>query len=202
MSGKVLDIWNEPCARLIGAVGHHAYFTQNAGARERIDLFCGRIMRDGIVAFMGEEYPRLAAATPDRADAKAVIVNVINATPCLVDGNAHLLSLVMCRPDLTLAELVRLTRRIDFLRVWHDGWEPGSRQENPYDTYIPPDTDVRHVPGARDGVNGFVRPPARVKVIPSTIAFDSVLFSAADRGQPIGETARVLRQTKGEIPRV
>lgn len=198
MSSRVFDVWSEPCSSFVGAVGHHAHFTQCARARERIAHFCETIRHVGTAAFIEREYPRPGEMPADRADAKAIIVNVVNATPCLVDGNAHLVSLVMCDPGLTLSGLVHQAGRCDFVRIWHEGWEPGSRQDGPYVTYIPPDTDVRRIPWAQDGVNGFVQPPARVKVIPSGIAFDSTLFSVADRGRPLGETARSLLLMEGD----
>lgn len=178
------DAMTVPCATFVGAVRHHAHFLESEAARARLLGFRDDVRTNGVRAFVDREYPP--------GSGKAMIVNEVAGRFCLVDGNAHLVALVMCDADLTLARLVEEAGRADFVRLWRDGWERGSGQEAAYETFIPIDADTANVPGAREGVDGFKRPPQPTKIVPSTIAFDSPLFAEADRGRALGETARLL----------
>ena len=181
-----------PCSSFVGAVGHHAYFTRMSAARARIGGFCEAIRSRGIRAFIEAEY--LADRCKGAAENKAFIVNVVGDAPCLIDGNAHLVALVLCDPDVTLARLCAVAGRTDFGRVWQAGWEKGSGQSAPYDVYVPPATRTDRIPGAREGMYGFKCPPVPIKIISAGIASNSPLFDEADRGRPLGETAAVLRE--------
>lgn len=185
-----MDVWNASCGELVGAVRHHRYFTEDEEALARLVGFCQRIELKGVKAFVDEEYPP--------GSSKAMIVNEVAGRLCLVDGNAHMVALVACRPDLTLAELVECAGRTDFVRVWKDGWEEGSGQSVPYEVYIPRNADASSIPRCRDGVDGFKDPPQPTKVILATVAFDTPLLPACDRGRPVGETARFVREAMGE----
>lgn len=180
----VQDVQNVPCATFVGAVRHHRHFTEDEAARARLAAFCARIAGAGVRAFVDGEYPA--------GSGKAIIVNEAAGRLCLVDGNAHLVALTACMPDLTLARLVELAGRDDFVHVWREGWEEGSGQMEPYDVYIPFAADAAAVPGCREGTDCFKDPPQPTKIIPATVAFDSSLFAPADRGRPLGETARAL----------
>lgn len=178
-------IMHTPCAAFIGAVGHHAHFTGDDAARTRLVGFCRRIREQGARIYLNEEYPARGG--------KAFIVNLTQGKPCLVDGNAHMVALVACDPQLTLARLVEIAGRDDIIRLWQDGWEDGSDQDDAYDVYIPVGTDTGRVPEARVDTDWFKQPPSPTKVIPATIPFDSPLLAENDRGRLIGETAAWLR---------
>lgn len=180
-----MDILNEPCKTFVGAVRHHGHFTEDAAVRERLRSFCERIMREGAKVFVDEEYPP--------GSGKAMIVNEVAGRLCLVDGNAHLVALLACDPDLTLGSLVETVGRGDFVRLWREGWEAGSGQDCAYDIYVPLGADVALILGSRLGVDGFKQPPEDINVIPSSIAFDSPLFSLCDRGRALSETAECVR---------
>lgn len=173
---------NAHCGKLIGAVGHHRHFTANSAARERLLRFRERILQEGAEAFFREEYPARSG--------KAFIVNVADGKACLVDGNAHLVSLVACFPLLKLSDLAALSGRTDIVRIWEDGWEEGSGQSAPYDVYVPVEIDTSHIPGARIDTDWFKHPPAPTKVIPPCISFDDPLFIPGDRGVPLFQTVR------------
>lgn len=179
-----MDVWQMPCAQFIGAIGHHKYFLHNESARTRLRRFCAAIRQNGMAWFLNSEYPAGAE--------KAIIVNLIDGTPCVVDGNAHLLSLVLCDASVTLQALVRAAGRRGFVRIWQDGWEAEHGQQQAYETYIPPTTDTTRLPVWRDGWDGFKQPPIRIKIIPSNVRFDSACFAESDRGRPLKQTAMAL----------
>ena len=187
MTDAIFDL---PCLQFVGAVGHHAHFVENADARARIERFCAEIRTEGAAACLEREYPP--------GSEKTIIVNVVGrradhpGIPCVVDGNAHLLACCMCLESLTLRKLVETSERPGIVRVWYDGWEEGSGQSAPYDTYVPVETDTRRIPRAYTAIDYFKEPPAPTKVIPSTIAFSSPLFSWRDRGRTLAETATAL----------
>lgn len=179
-------VWDMPCAGLIGAIRHHAHFLEDDAARSRLSRFRARIDERGARAFLDEEYPA--------ASGKAFIVNEAAGQACLVDGNAHLLAILSCEPDLTLGGLAQAAGRADIVRIWHEGWEEGSGQDAPYDVYIPHAADASRIPGAREGMDGFKNPPIPVNVIPASVAFSSPLFAARDRGRALGETLAALQE--------
>ncbi|WP_139652106.1 hypothetical protein [Raoultibacter phocaeensis] len=176
-----MNAMSERCGGFVGAVRHHRYFTEDDSARTRLQSFCERIEREGAKAFIDEEYPC--------GSGKAMIVNEVAGRFCLVDGNAHLVALVACDPDLTLARLVEVVGRSDFVRVWREGWESDSGQACAYDIYVPIDADVSRIPESRPGVDGFKQPPESINIVPACVAFDSPLFALSDRGRMLAETA-------------
>lgn len=180
-----MHVMSTPCGEFIGAIGHHAHFTEDEAARRRIAGFCQTIREEGLRAFVEREYPRNAG--------KAIIVNEAEGAWCLVDGNAHLVSAVVCDPDLTLERLVEETGRPDAVRLWRGGWEDGSGQEGPYDVYIPLEIDTDRLPEWREGIDWFKESHPRIKIIPSDLRFDTPLLSSRDRGRPLAETAAALR---------
>lgn len=179
-----MDVWQTPCAQFIGAIGHHTFFLQDASARARLQRFCTAIRQNGVAWFLKREYPQGLD--------KAIIVNRIGDALYVVDGNAHLLSLVLCDASITLRALVQAAGHQHFVRIWQDGWEAGSGQREAYETYIPPTTDTTRVPQWRAGVDGFKQPPISIKIIPSNVPFDSACFAACDRGRPLQQTAQAL----------
>lgn len=179
-----MDVATVPCRTFVGAVRHHRHFTENAAARERIATFRARIEADGVRAFVDAEYPP--------GSGKAFIVNETAGRLCLVDGNAHLVALVACRPELTLAQLMSEAKRSDIVRFWRDGWEEGSGQEAAYEVFIPQATDATRIPGCYDGTDWFKSSPQPTKIMPATVPFDSPLFAPEDRGRTLEETVRVL----------
>lgn len=184
-----MDVLNERCGSFIGAVRHHLYFTESIAARQRLQRFSEMVARDGVKAFIDEEYPA--------GSGKAMIVNEVAGRLCLVDGNAHLVALLTVDPDLTLGSLIEAVERDDFVRIWIEGWEAGSGQERAYDIYIPIEADVSRIPESRLGVDGFKRPPEDINIIPASIAFDSPLFAPADQGRPLEETAACVGEFIG-----
>ena len=180
---QLMDVW---CRDLVGAVGHHWFFSHNAAAQERLSGFVRDIRRDGVDWFLREHYPRTGE--------KRVIVNQIGGRFYLVDGNAHMLALVLANPGIRFSGLVDAVGHGSFARFWRDGWEEGSGQVEPYETYIPFDTDTERLPSAREGYDAFKPTPERIKIIPSNIPFDSPLLSERDRGRPLGETAEELER--------
>ena len=176
------NVMTMPCTEFVGAVRHHAHFLEDEASRARLRRFRDAIRAEGVRAFLDREYP----AGGD----KALIVNVTAGRTCLVDGNAHLVALVMCDVGVTLARLVEESGRADFVRRWHDGWEEGSGQEAAYEVYLPLDADTSRIPEAYEGTDWFKDPSQPTKIMPATIAFDSPLFAERDRGRPLGETAR------------
>lgn len=183
-----MDVSTVPCSTFVGAVRHHHHFLEDEGARARLESFCSRIVEKGMKAFLDEEYPP--------GSGKAFIVNEVAGRLCLVDGNAHMVAIVRCLPDVTLADLVQTAGRDDFVRIWRGGWEEGSGQTSPYEVYLPVATNTSRVPGCYEGVDGFKNPPAPTKIMPAGIAFDSPLFDPVDRGRPLGETARCLNELR------
>lgn len=179
-----MDVWTVPCAEFVGAVRHHRHFTENEAARRRLASFCERIERAGMKAFVDEEYPA--------GSGKAFIVNQVDGRLFLADGNAHMVSLVRCFPDLTLKRLEIETQRRDLVRFWVAGWEAGSNQEKPYDVFVPMQADVSRIPGAYTTEDSFKDPPEPTKAIPAAVPFDSPLLSVEDRGCPLEETVRFL----------
>lgn len=173
-----------PCAQLVGAVGHHAHFTSDDAARARVIGFREAVARRGLGAFLRDEYPT--------GSGKAFIVNVVDGVPCLIDGNAHLVGVVMAQPEVTLADVVEAAGCGDIVRIWDAGWEYGSGQETAYDVYVPIETDISRIVGAREGVDYFKKPPQPTKIVPGTIASCSTLFAERDRGVALGLTAAAL----------
>lgn len=184
-----MDVLTAPCSEMIGAIRHHAHFTESEEARVRIGGFVRTIRELGVQGFVDREYPV--------GSGKAFIVNEAAGRLCVVDGNAHLVALAMHDPAITLAKLVEATGRPEVVRLWREGWEAGSGQDRPFDVYIPFEADASRIPACREGLDGFKNPPLRMKIIPADIAFDSPLFSVADRGRPIGETVRALQELHG-----
>lgn len=170
------------CAELIGAIGHHHYFLSNTAARTRLKRFCREIQNDGQEAFLQREYPAFSD--------KAVILNQIGKRVFVVDGNAHLLALLLCCATLTVGCLQRIHPTL--FRFWRNGWEDGSGQSAAYDTYIPRSINASRLAGARQGMDGFQSPPSPIWVIPSNIPFDTKALKPEDRGYPLGETATAL----------
>lgn len=189
MSGKgepgVRMLMDRPCRTFVGAVRHHAHFVEDEAARARLAWFCDVIRTRGMAAFLAREYPP--------GSDKALIVNEIGGTPCVVDGNAHLVALVLCDPYVTLARIVEAAGRAGIVRLWKEGWEAGSGQEAAYETYIPVDADTTRLSEAYEGTDWFKDPPQPTKVIPSTIPFDTPALSERDRGRTLAETAEALR---------
>lgn len=183
-----MDVATIPCRTFVGAVRHHRHFTEDEAARRRLESFRERIAVHGVKAFVDEEYPP--------GSGKAVIVNEIAGRGFLVDGNAHLVALVACVPDLTLTQLAELAGRDDFIRIWREGWEPGSGQGEAYEVFIPSATDARLVPGCYDGTDGFKDPPQPTKIMPATVPFDSASFAPEDRGRPLCETVGRLDELR------
>lgn len=177
-------ILSMPCAEFVGAVCHHSYFTGSDAARERIAGFVARIGRWGASNFVDEEYPAGAE--------KRIILNIIDGKVCVTDGNAHLVALVAACPGFHLGQLWRSGSEGGLVRVWRCGWEDGSGQDVPYDTYVPLTADVSRIPGAHAGTDWFKQPPESINVIPSNVPYDSELFSAGDRGRTLGETVEAL----------
>lgn len=175
-------IKNKPIGTFCGALGHHKYFLTNQEARENIFSFSHYILTEGIEAFLRREYPAEGI--------KRIIINEIDNHFYIVDGNKHLVSLLLAKPDLTPGDLLQYNSSL--LRFWKKGIEETNSNGKPYEIFIPLHIDTNAVPQARIGYDNFKTPPETIKIIPADIPFDSPVFIPEDQGKPLRQTAEEL----------
>lgn len=182
--------YNIPASTLIGAVGHHSYFLTNSSAQNRIYIHANRIFSFGLSQYLNDEY--LATAQGGTLN-KNFIINEIDGRYFLLDGNLHMLSIILAMPTITLGEIIKSANQPNIIRFWKNGYENHlSTQKEPYDTYVPLNICTDRIIGAYEGTDYFKQPPESIFIIPSNIPYDSVLFHPAQRGQPLWKTASVL----------
>lgn len=175
---------------LIGAVGHHSFFLTNHPAKNRIRIHVSRILAFGLKQYLNEEY---LSTIENEKLGKSFIVNEIEDQYFLLDGNLHMLSIILALPTTTLGDIMQTAERSDIIRFWKNGYENSPNiQKNPYDTYIPLDICTEKIAGAHKGVDHFKNPPEDILIIPSNIPYNSMLFLSQHRGQPLGVTATAL----------
>lgn len=172
-------------ASICGAPGHDQYFCDDARIKKRIFTYADFICRNGITAFLNREYPE-----PDN---KNIILNEIDGRLFCVDGNCHLVSLLIACPSLTIGDLRQYAPKV--IRFWNKGIEY-NRNIYPYDIYIPYRINTDKIPSVRYGIDYFKSHSEKVKIIPADIPFDSRLFLPLERGCPLFQTAiSMLKET-------
>lgn len=169
---------------LIGALGHHQYFLTNIPTKSIIQDFCTYIRTNGLSAFLDQEYPSRGI--------KRIIINQTREQFNVVDGNKHLVSILLVNPQLMINDLLQI--RPDLIRIWNCGIEC-EQQKIPYDIFIPNHIDTTYIKNARCGYDYFKNPPEKIKIIPANIPFNSTAFNEKDRGRILGETVKTLRQS-------
>lgn len=172
-------------AYICGAPGHHLFFCSDREIQNRIFEYVSFIQSKGERAFLAREYP-----DPNR---KNIIINNIEGRLFCVDGNCHMVSLMIACPDLTLGKLRYLVP--DVVRFWTKGIENWKNIGHPYDVYIPYHINTDRIPSVREGFDCFNGRFDKVKIIPADIPFDSVLFSLPERGYPLFQTALSVLKT-------
>ena len=165
-----------------GAPGHHEHFLTDTIAYRKILVLTDYARMEGIDAYLRLEYP-----SPDK---KSIIVNVINGKIYVVDGNRHLISLIIAKPDLTFGELMQHMPNV--VRLWHEGIEGTQNVGKPYDVYIPYSISTERLPNARIGTDYFKMSHEQIKIISANIPFDSELFLPNEKGYPLYQTAIAL----------
>lgn len=174
---------NTKFINFIGAPGHHQYFLTHTPAKSVIWDFCGYIRANGLSAFLNREYPPQGI--------KRIIINQAGGQWNVVDGNKHLVSILLAEPQLMVNDLLRIRPKL--IRIWNCGMEY-ERQETPYNIFIPGHIDTTSLQNAKCGYDYFKNPPEKIKIIPANIPFDSTVFQEDDRGRALWETVKALRQ--------
>lgn len=179
-------------ANLVGAVGHHAFFLTSASAQNRIQIHVNRILAFGLKQYLNEEY---LSTIQNNKLSKSFIINEIENRHFLLDGNLHMVAIILALPATTIGDIVQAAGRADIIRFWKNGYEDSPAiQKNPYDTYIPLHICTDKIAGAHKGMDYFKNPPEEIFIIPSNIPYDSMLFSPPQQGQPLGITAMALTE--------
>lgn len=174
---------NANLMNFIGAPGHHQYFLTDTPTKATIWNSLKYIRANGLSAFLDHEYPLRGT--------KRIIINQTGETWNVVDGNKHLVSILLENPRLTVNDLLRI--RPDLVRMWNCGMEY-EWQEKPYDIFIPNHIDTTLIQNTRCGYDYFKKPPEKIKIIPANIPFHSMAFHENDRGRPLWETVKALHQ--------
>lgn len=175
---------NTNLTNLIGAPGHHQFFLTNIPTKSIIQNSCKYIRTNGLAAFLSREYPSQGT--------KRIIINQTGETFHVVDGNKHLVSILLAYPWLMINDLLKI--RPNLIRFWDFGIEY-EQQRTPYDIFIPNHIDTSSIQNARCGYDHFKNPPERIKIISANIPFNSTAFQERDRGRALGETVKALRQS-------
>lgn len=168
---------------MIGSPGHHHYFLTDPYARESLLLARDYIRVYGLSAYVLREYPPHGE--------KRIIINRIGKQFYVVDGNKHLVAMLLAYPDLRMEDLNRISSSL--FRIWNQGVEDEERQSVPYEVYIPVHIDTSAIRNVKIGYDFFKTVPQKTKIIPADIPFDSPRFSPIDKGRPLSETAAALR---------
>lgn len=174
---------NVKLQNLTGSPGHHHYFLTDPRAREEIIRARNDILAHGLPAYVLREYP-------PHGD-KRIIINQIGGRFYVVDGNKHLVAMLLVQPNLRMADLGRIHSRL--FRFWNRGIEDGGRQSVPYEIYIPMHIDTSSIPNVKIGYDFFKAVPQKTKIIPASIPFDSPKFSKVDQGRSLAETVSAFR---------
>lgn len=173
------NLYQQTVAFICGSPGHDEYFRSDFKAKQRILAFAEYAKIHGINAFLQREYPN--------PETKSIILNEIDGRLFCVDGNCHLVSLVIAKPDLTVGELLQYSPEV--VRFWHKGIEGSKNTGAPYDVYIPYRIFTKKIPDVKCGIDYSKSPYSRTKIIRANIPFDSELFLERERGYPIYQTA-------------
>ena len=177
---KKQDIFNFLIGCACGAPRHDYYFRKDDSTSCSILELAQYGRCHGIQALLRREYPDTAT--------KNIIVNIIDNQVFVVDGNRHLVALLMVKPDLTFGELN--THHTGLLRIWFAGVEEGRNSAfMPYDVYIPDAVTISNIPKAHKGVDRFKNPPSPINIVPASFRFDSNTLTSIDRGYPLYQTA-------------
>lgn len=179
---KTREFMNKPVAGLYGAPGHHQYFLSDEKTIKTIISFTQYIRTKGMEDFLRREYPLHST--------KRIIINEINNKLYVVDGNKHLICLLLVNPNIRLGNLMHYSFGI--IRYWNKGFESFQNNGIPYEIFIPHRIDTSAVSGARTGYDYFKNPPEKIRIIPADIPFDSPPFKSDERGKPLWLTASSL----------
>lgn len=181
-NAKQTTLFSQRIGTLCGAPGHHTYFISDTHALIIFAGFYSYIKSNGISAFLNQEYPV--------SNDKRIIINQIDNGYYVVDGNKHLVSLLLLYPNLTIGELIRLHPTL--FRFWKKGREYNSQSE-PYDIYIPHHIDTHNIPDVMEGVDYSKPVPERIKIIRAEIPFNDKAFSEKDRGYLLEQTSSAIK---------
>ena len=179
------DVFNFSVGCSCGAPGHDYYFKTNDSASCSIMEMAQYGRSHGILALLRREYPDTKA--------KNIIINIIEEQTFVVDGNRHLIALLIIKPSLTFAELN--IYRAGLVRIWFAGVEDGKNSAStPYDVYIPDKVSIGNIPGAHKGMDYYKNPPTPTNIIPADFRFDSQKLNYIDRGYPLYQTAIAIME--------
>lgn len=180
---KQNHLFSQKINSLCGAPGHHTYFISDIHALNIFAKFYRYIKSNGIALFLDREYP----VSGD----KHIIINQIDNGYYVVDGNKHLVSILLLYPNITIGELMQLHPNL--FRFWKKGIESDSQPE-PYDIYIPHQIDTHNIPDIKEGIDYFKPVPEPIKILPADVPSDSTVFTEKDRGYPLSKTAFAVKQ--------
>lgn len=169
---------------LIGSPGHHHYFLTDPHARGELLRAKDYILAHGLPAYVLREYP------PHRE--KRIIINQIGERFYVVDGNKHLVAMLLVNPNLCVGDLE--CTRSGLFRFWNCGIEDERIQNVPYDVYIPMHIDTSAIRNVKIGYDFFKAVPPKTKIIPADTVFDGPEFSEIDKGRPLAEIVDDFRR--------
>lgn len=176
---NIQTLRRQTVAFICGSPGHDQYFRNNFEAKQRILAFAEYAGARGVDAFLRREYPN--------PETKNIIINEIDGRLFCVDGNCHLVSLLIANPGLTIDELLHYSPKV--VRFWRRGVEEGRNGGKPYDVYIPYRIFTEKIPDVRYGIDTSKPAGDKTKIIRGDIPFDSRLFLTQERGYPLYQTA-------------
>ena len=160
----------------------HRYFCINKGCKNIIFDHADYIVKKGLVSYLEREYKG--------NQEKNIIVNVINDSCYVVDGNKHLVAILLGlsgKEDPTFGDLEKKCPGL--LRIWFEGSENGNP---PYDVYIPMTVNTDNIENVKVTVDCFKPDKPQTKVITGSVKFDDPAFPEEDRGRKLFETHRHL----------
>ena len=176
MAYKLMDAVSSP--------GHDHHFCTDEACKGIIFSHADYIAENGIVKYLEKEYKNC----PE----KNIIVNVIDDSCYVVDGNKHLIAIMLSslkNANLTFGELESYCPGL--LRVWFGGSENGNA---PYDVYIPVGVNSDGIEGVRITKDYFKEGHPETKVVSGTLKFDDPIFSPEDRGKALKRTYSILQK--------
>ncbi len=176
MDFKVMDAISSP--------GHDRHFCTDEACRDIIFEHADYIAQNGIINYLNKEYKN--------SGEKNIIINVIGETCYVVDGNKHLVAIMLSgfkNAHLTFGELEEYCPGL--LRIWFEGSENGNA---PYDVYIPVSVNTDRIEGVRITKDYFKAGYPDTKVVSGALRFDDDCFDLDDRGKALRRTYSILRR--------
>ena len=167
----------------IGSPRHDHYFKNSEHAQNNIKKLVKAVKENGDAGMLKTEYPDTTQ--------KNIIINIIGDNFYIVDGNKHLISMLLVNPNLRFIDIEQMHPGV--IRIWKAGVEEGRNTvETRYEVYIPVDVDISRIDGGHKGVDYFKNPPRETNIIPGDFPFDSPLLNDADRGVALKDTVEAL----------